>query len=124
MSVAYFHSFEPISVGFCCVFSVSSSGHLGVPAQGPPRPTRSRCAVTQGFLTTCFIRNLVEAVDSFLFLTHPGNAATVPLTVNLQINFPFVSLGTFWAFVIFFPTTVFDCALFPNFMDNSIDLQP
>ena len=77
-------------------FWVSSGVRLGVRAWNPsvfsmrltvqtetsvPAATKSCCrcfAVTRGFLTTCLLRNLVAAADSFLFLPRPGSVATVP----------------------------------------------
>ena len=93
-----------------------------------PAATKSCCrcfAVTQGFLTTCLLRNLVAAADSFLFLPRPGSVATVPSTLNLRTMLPIISLGTFSAFAIFlypFPCLCKAMISSLNFLDNYFDL--
>ena len=127
---------------FLC-FWVSSGVRLGVQAWSPsafsmrltvetetsvPAATKSCCrcfAVSQGFLTTCLLRTLVAATDSFLFLPHPGSVGTVPLILKLRTMLPTVFLGTFSAFAIFlypFPCLFKAMISSLNILDNSLDL--
>ena len=92
--------------------------------------TKSCCrcfAVSQGFLTTCLLRTLVIAVDSFLFLPRSGSVANVPLTSNLRTMLPTVSLGTFSAFVYLFvsfcPCLCKDTISSLNFLDSCLYLK-
>lgn len=59
-------------------------------------------AVSQMLLSNCLLRNLVAAVDSFLFLPCQCSVATDPLTLNSQTMLPTVSLETFTA--LLFPS--------------------
>ena len=58
-------------------------------------------AVSQGFLVTCLLRDLIVASDVF-FLPRPGSVAKVPLTLNFRTMLPTVSFGIVRAFAIFF----------------------
>lgn len=54
-------------------------------------------AVTQGFLTTILLTDLVATANSFLLLPCPISVLSVLLPLSLQTMFPMVSPGTFIA---------------------------
>jgi len=55
----------------------------------------------KGFSELALSEIWLLAIDSFLFLHHPGSVTSVPLTLNLRAMLTTVSLGAFSAFAIF-----------------------